>query len=165
MKRLSCILTALLIALAPAVSAFGATYVPTTTKQEILKGDIQDGHSYKVAFYTATATCDATFAAYTATNEVGTAGGYAIGSTGYTTGVSGTTAYIDDFTEESANVVTLSSATFGSPAACGIVYDDTHASDQVLFAFDISPTIQPSAEDVTLTLPTDDASNAIIRIQ
>lgn len=164
MKKKFVFLTAAMMLLFASV-AFGATYMPVTTKQEILKGDMLDSQVYKVAFYTATATCDATFTAYTATNEVGTAGGYNVGSTGFTTATSGTTAYIDDFTEETANVVTLTSATFGSAAACGIIYNDTHASDQVLIVFDISPTISPTAEDVTITFPTDDATNAIVRIQ
>lgn len=171
-------------------TAFSATYMPTTTKQEILKGDIQDGHTYKIAFFGSTQTCDATFTAWSGTNEVSnTATGYSVG-TSYTTAVSGTTAYIDDFSGEVANVITLSSATFSTNsdctaantpadcctgsgtgtcgttgATCGIIYNDTHASDQALIVFDISPAILPTAEDVTITFPTDDATNAIVRIQ
>ena len=145
-----------LLLLAFALPAFAVTYVPTTTKQEILKGLMLDSHTYKVAFYTSSATCTASFgASYTATYEVGTAGGYDIGT--FTTGTSGTAGTIEIFTGDSGSVssvtgdiITLPSLTFASPAACMVIYDDTHATDQVLVVAPISPTIQPAAEDVTI---------------
>jgi len=157
MKRLLLVLALLAFALAPALS-FGATFVPTTTKQEILKGLMLASHTYKVAWYTSSATCTASFgAAYTVTNEVGTAGGYDIGQ--FTTGTSGTAGTIEIFSGDAGavssvtgDIITFPSLTFATPAACGIIYDDTHATNQVLAVFPVSPPIQPTAEDVTLNL-------------
>lgn len=146
--------------------ALAATWMPTTTKQEILEGAINQGDTFMIAFYDSSATCDATFnssaGTYTATNEVGTAGGYSLGT--LTTAIDTTTAYVSEFSADADhdNVITLSSVTFAG-AVCGIIYDATHASDQILVGFTMT-SISPSAEDVTITFPADGASTAIVRI-
>lgn len=137
--------------------------------------------TYKIAFYTDSATYSASTAQYSATNEVNgsgySAGGWALDTLTY--GTSGSTAWMD-WADEVNNTVTFSAA-----STCAVIYDDTAANtsctgtgapwtccsgsgagtcqDAVLGVFTFT-SIQPTAGTVTVTFPTADASNAIFRI-
>jgi hypothetical protein len=176
-----CLLSSVLCLLSSAAQAACTQAISTSAKGNWLSGLFQKGDTYKIAFYQTAATWDATTAQYSATNEItGTnysAGGYALDSLAY--GTSGTT-YWMDFADEVQN-----SVTFDQASTCAVIYDDTAANtsctgagapwpccsgagagtcqDAVLGVFTFT-SVQPSAGTLTVTFPTADASNAIIRI-
>ena len=164
MKRVISLIFAIFVMVGCA--AYAATYMTLNAKEEILQGELLNASdTYKIAFYDSSSTCSASFGdSYTTTNLVGLVGGYTV-STNFTTNSLNTAAWIDDFSEESANVITLGTVTFSAASDCAIIYNDSHTTDDVLLIFDISPPIQPSSETVTLTFPTDDSDNAIIRLR
>ena len=115
----------------------------------------------KLALYTSTATLSASTSAYTATNEVASGGGYTTGgetvtiSTNPTT--SGTTAYID------ISDVPWAAATFTCRGA--ILYNTSAPSgNEAIAVLDFGSDKSPSAETLTVQMPTADSTNAIIRI-
>ena len=139
----------------------------TSFKQELLQGKhdftASTGHSFKLALFTSSATLDASTTDYSTTNEVAgtgyTAGGAAL--TNVTPTTSGTTA-LTDFSPD----VTFSSSTITANGA--LIYNTTtgggsSTTDAVCvlaFGGDKSST----NGDFTISFPTADASNAIIRI-
>jgi hypothetical protein len=134
----------------------------TSFKQELLqaKHDFTNGtgNTFKLALYTSAATLDATTTAYTVTNEASgtgySAGGAAL--TNVTPTTSGTTAFTD-FAD-----LTFSTATITARGA--LIYNDTQAGDPSVVVLDFGSDKSSSAGDFTITFPTADASNAIIRI-
>lgn len=162
MHRYIAILTAVLV-LAIGANSYAActTAFPTSAKKEFLDGIHDSADTYKIAFYTDTATYGAATTAYSATNEVSgtnyTAGGYTLDTR--TSNTSGTTAWID-FADEVASTVT-----FGSTAKCVIIYNDTEAGDPAIYVGNLASAVQPSAGTLTITFPAADATNAIVRIQ
>lgn len=133
----------------------------TSFKQELMEG-VHDftTHTFKIALYTSTATLGASTTAYTATNEASgtgySAGGQALTVTGGAVSTSGTTAYID-FSD-----VTWSSATITARGA--IIYNDTAVGDPAVAVLDFGADKTSTSGDFTVSFPTADASNAIIRI-
>ena len=131
----------------------------TVFKVNLLKGleNFNTGttYTYKIALYTASATLDAGTLAYSTDNEVS--------GTGYTAGgkvlaptvplSSGTTAYISF-----ANV-TWSPASFTTRGA--LIYNSTTGAAVAVLDFGADKT---ATNTFTVTFPTADASNAIIRI-
>lgn len=134
----------------------------TSFKQELLqaKHDFTNGtgNTFKLALYTSAATLDASTTAYTATNEASGTGYSAGGSalTNVTPTTSGTTAFTD-FAD-----LTFSTATITARGA--LIYNDTQAGDPSVVVLDFGSDKSSSAGDFTITFPTADASNAIIRI-
>ena len=134
----------------------------TSFKQELLqaKHDFTNGtgNTFKLALYTSSATLGAATTAYSATNEAsGT--GYSAGGSALTNGTptaSGTTAFTD-FAD-----LTFSTATITARGA--LIYNDTQAGDPSVVVLDFGSDKSSSAGDFTITFPTADASNAIIRI-
>jgi len=134
----------------------------TSFKQELLqaKHDFTNGtgNTFKLALYTSAATLDATTTAYTVTNEASgtgySAGGAAL--TNVTPTTSGTTAFTD------FDDLTFSTATITARGA--LIYNDTQAGDPSVVVLDFGSDKSSSAGDFTITFPTADASNAIIRI-
>ena len=134
----------------------------TSFKQELLqaKHDFTNGtgNTFKLALYTSAATLDATTTAYTVTNEASgtgySAGGAAL--TNVTPTTSGTTAFTD------FDDLTFSTATITARGA--LIYNDTQADDPSVVVLDFGSDKSSSAGDFTITFPTADASNAIIRI-
>lgn len=141
-------------------------------KQELL-GALHDfdsgGNTFKLALFTSSATLGASTTAYTAptdaaadptsTNEVSTTGtSYTSGGQELTNngvGLTGTTAFVD-FADEVFSSVTLTAA------GC-LIYNSTNANRAVMvlgFGGDKTAT----NGDFTIQFPTNDASNAIIRI-
>ena len=142
--------------------SFSGNYLCTSFKVGLLKGlhdfTASTGHVFKLALYTSSATLDASTTAYSATNEIsGTAyvaGGKAL--TNITPSSSGTTALL------SFSPVTWTLGTF--TARGGLIYDSTAAGNPAVYVIDFGLDRTCTAHDFTVTFPTADAQNAIIRI-
>ena len=131
----------------------------TVFKTNLLKGlenfNTGTSYTYKIALYTAAATLDDTTLAYSTDNEVS--------GTGYTAGgevlaptvplSSSTTAYVSF-----ANV-TWNPASFTARGA--LIYNSTTGAAVAVLDFGADKT---ATSTFTVTFPTADASNAIIRI-
>jgi len=131
----------------------------TIFKDNLLNGlenfSLSTPYVYNIALYNANANLDATTLAYTSVNEVT--------GTGYTAGgrplviippaYSGSTAYV------SFNNVTWSPASFTTRGA--LIYNSTTGAAVAVLNFGSDKT---ATNTFTVTFPTADASNAIIRI-
>ena len=132
----------------------------TSFKKELMEG-VHDftTHTFKIALYTSSATLDATTTAYSATNEVSgtnyTAGGNTLTVTGGAVSTSGTTAYID-FSD-----TTWADATITARGA--LIYNSS-ASNKAVAVLDFGADKTSTAGDFTVSFPTADASNAIVRL-
>lgn len=132
----------------------------TSFKGEVLTGTHNlNSHSLKMALYLATATYDASTTAYSVTGEVSgtnySAGGAAV--TNGTVATSGTTAYWTP----GANV-TWSTVTLATAFDAALLYN-TSASNKSIAVFTFSSQTV-TAGNFTLTMPTNDSSNALIRL-
>jgi hypothetical protein len=127
-------------------------------KQEILQGIHLAADTYKIALFTSSATWDATTTAYATTNEVVGAGYVAGGATlsGFTTGASGSTVWIDWTSDPS-----WASATITARGA--MIYNSTRSNKSVAI-LDFGADKTSTNGTFTIQLPAADASNAIIRI-
>ena len=134
----------------------------TSFKVDLLTGaqnfTASTGNTYKMALYTSSATLGATTTVYTTSSEVvGT--GYTAGGNTLTVSVSptssGTTAYFS-FSDTS-----WTSATFTCRGA--LIYNSTNANKAVA-VFDFGSDKQVVGGTFTITFPTADATNAVIRI-
>lgn len=142
----------------------------TSFKQELLTGHHAFGttvtrgstaaDSFKAALYVATATYNASTTVYSTTGEVSgtgyTAGGVAITSWN-APATSGTTAYTTPTASFAWTTVTLSTS-FDAV----LVYNDTQGDRAVSVHTFGATTV--TAGNFTLTMPTNDVSNALIRI-
>lgn len=134
----------------------------TSFKQELMEAKhnflASGGNTFKLALYTSSATLDATTTAYTATNEASGTGYTATGAalTNIDPTTSGTTAFTD-FAD-----LTFSTATITARGA--LIYNDTAAGDPSVIVLDFGADKTSTAGDFTISFPTADASNAIIRI-
>ena len=132
----------------------------TSFKKELMEG-VHDftTHIFKIALYTSSASLDATTTAYSATNEVSgtnyTAGGNTLTVTGGAVSTSGTTAYID-FSD-----TTWADATITARGA--LIYNSS-ASNKAVAVLDFGADKTSTAGDFTVSFPTADASNAIVRL-
>jgi|TARA_E500000305_G_C3874360_1_gene166661 hypothetical protein len=138
-----------------------STAMCTSFKQELLVGThnftATSGNSFKLALYTSSASLGAGTTAYTTSNEVSGTGYTAAGAalTSVTPTTSSTTA-LCDFSD-----LTFSSSTITANGA--LIYNDTQ-SDKAVCALAFGGDKTSTAGDFTITFPTADASNAIIRI-
>ena len=138
-----------------------STAMCTSFKQELLVGThnftASSGNSFKLALYTSSASLGAGTTAYTTSNEVSGTGYTAAGAalTSVTPTTSGTTAFCD-FSD-----LTFSSSTITANGA--LIYNDTQ-SDKAVCTLAFGGDKTSTAGDFTITFPTADASNAIIRI-
>jgi len=134
----------------------------TSFKKELLEGKhnflASGGNSFKLALYTSSATMGATTAAFTTTNQAAgtnyTSGGNAL--TNINPATSGTTAFAD-----------FANLTFGTATITArgcMIYNDTASNDASVAVFDFGGDKTSTAGSFTITFPTADASNAIIRI-
>ena len=138
----------------------------TSFKKELLerKHDFNatSGHTFKIALYTSSATLGASTTDYSTTNEVvGT--GYTAGGTALTNidpATSGTTAFIDfaDATWPSATITAAGALIYNTTSDGGT--STTDAVAVISFGGDKTST----NGDFVVSMPTADASNAIIRI-
>ena len=138
-----------------------STAMCTSFKQEILVGThnftASSGNTFKLALFTSSASLGAATTAFSTSNEVsGT--GYSSGGgtlTSVTPTTSGTTA-LCDFSD-----LTFSSSTITANGA--LIYNSS-ASDKAVCALAFGGDKTSASGDFTITFPTADASNAIIRI-
>ena len=138
----------------------------TSFKQELLQAKhdftASTGHDFKIALFTSSATLDASTTDYAVTNEVSgtgyTAGGAAL--TNVTPTTSGTTALtdFDDVTFSSSTITANGALIYNTTAGDGS--STTEAVCVLAFGGDKSST----NGDFTISFPSADASNAIIRI-
>ena len=136
------------------------TAVCTSFKQELLTGThnfSNGGDTFKVALYTSSANLDASTTAYTTSNEVSGTGYSAGGATltNVTPTTSGTTAFVD------FNDVSFTSSTI---TARGCLIYNSSDSNKAVAVFDFGSDQASSSSTFTITFPTADASNAIVRI-
>ena len=115
------------------------------------------GDAFKIALYTSSASLDKTTTAYSATNEVAgagyTAGGAALTSS---TPVLSTDTAVCDFADASWNNATIT-------ARGALIYNSSKANKAVC-VLDFGSDKTSTAGTFTITFPTPDASNAILRI-
>lgn len=116
------------------------------------------GNTFKIALYTSSASLGAATTAYSATNEVSGTNYSAAGNTltRVNPATSGTTAYTD-FAD-----TTWSSSTITARGA--VIYNDTASGDPSVIVLNFGADKTSTAGDFTITFPTADASDAIIRI-
>lgn len=134
----------------------------TSFKVDLLSGTQNfvsgTGNTFKMALYTSSATLGPTTTVYSATNEI-SGPGYTAGGNTLTISVSptssGTTAYLS-FAD-----TTWSSATFTCRGA--LIYNSTNANKAVA-VFDFGSDKSVVGGSFTVTFPTADATNAVIRI-
>ena len=120
------------------------------------------GHTFKLALYDSTATLNAATTDYTTTNEVTgtgyTAGGATLTCISPTSG--GTTAWAD-FADLVFSTVTLT-------ARGGLIYNTTTdggvGTTDAVAVLDFGANKTKTAADLTITFPSADASNAIVRV-
>jgi hypothetical protein len=133
----------------------------TSFKKELLEAKhnflASGGNSFKLALYTSSASLGAGTTAYTTSNEASgtnyTAAGAAL--TNINPDSSGTTGFTD-FANLTFSTVTIT-------ARGALIYNDTN-SDRGVCVLDFGGDKTATAGDFTITFPTADASNAIIRI-
>ena len=138
-----------------------STAMCTSVKKELLEAKHNflnsGGDTFKIALYTSSASLGASTTAYSTSNEVSGTGYTAAGAalTSVTPTTSGTTAFCD-FSD-----LTFSSSTITANGA--LIYNDTQ-SDKAVCTLAFGGDKTSTAGDFTITFPTADASNAIIRI-
>lgn len=148
--------------------------VCTSFKAEILLGNHQLGTTtivsrtsltapttdvVKAALYLASATINASTTAYTATGEV-TGSGYTAGGVVVTNATAPTTSGTTAYWTPSASIA-YTTVTVG-PTDCVLLYNDTQSDKAIAVYTFSSQTV--TAGTLTLTMPTNDATNALLRI-
>jgi len=135
-----------------AVHAFNATGVPAHT--------VATADTFKAALYLASATINATTTAYSATGEVsGT--GYTAGGVTVTFGTAPTSTSTTAFITPSASIV-YTTVTLSTAFDCVFIYNSTQSNKAVSVHTFGSQTI--TAGTFTLTMPTNDSTNALLRL-
>jgi len=143
--------------------AFSGNFMCTSFKVELMKGvhnfTTGTGNTFKLALYDNSASFTAATTAYTATNEVAASGTYAAGGgslTNVTPSSTGTTAFTD-FADLSFTSATITA--FGA-----LIYNDTAAGDPTVCVLDFGGAKTSTSGTFTIIFPTNDSTNAIIRI-
>ena len=133
----------------------------TSFKKELLEAthnfSASGGNSFKLALYTSSATLGATTTAFTTTGQAS--------GTNYSSGGSALT-NIAPLTSGTVGFTDFSDLTFGTATITArgcMIYNDTNA-DRNVAVFDFGGDKTSTAGSFTITFPTADASNAIIRI-
>ena len=137
----------------------------TSFKKELLEAKhnflLSGGNDFKIALYTSSATMSASTTAYSATNEISNTAGSAYSAEGASLtrvdpSSSGTTGFTD-FAD-----IAWSSATFTANGA--LIYNETTAGAPAVIVLAFGADKTATAGTFTITFPTADADNAIIRI-
>ena len=148
----------------------------TSFKAELMLGvhDFRDasGDTFKIALYLSTADIDANTTAYTATNEASgtnySAGGVALTNTGVSaTNINANTGTgFTDFSDATFGNVTVTARGAliynTTPSANGVA--NTALTNAAVCVLDFGSDKTSTDGDFTIIFPTNDASNAIIRI-
>jgi hypothetical protein len=143
--------------------AFSGNFMCTSFKVELMRA-VHDfttgtGSTFKLALYDNSASFTAATTAYTATNEVANSGTYAAGGgtlTNVTPTSSGTTAFTD-FAD-----LSFTSATITAYGA--MIYNDSAAGNPSVCILDFGGAKTSTAGTFTIIFPTNDSTNAILRI-
>ena len=143
--------------------AFSGNFMCTSFKVELMRAvhnfTTGTGNTFKLALYDNSASFTAATTAYTATNEVAASGSYSAGGgalTNVTPSSSGTTAFTD-FAD-----LSFTSATITAYGA--MIYNDSAAGDPSVCILDFGGAKTSTAGTFTIIFPTDDSTNAILRI-
>jgi hypothetical protein len=143
--------------------AFSGNFMCTSFKVELMQGvhnfTASTGNTFKLALYDNSASFTAATTAYTNTNEVANSGTYTAGGgtlTNVTPTSSGTTAFTD-FADLSFTGATITA--FGA-----LIYNDTASGNPSVVVLDFGGAKTSTAGTFTIIFPTNDATNAIIRI-
>jgi hypothetical protein len=143
--------------------AFSGNFMCTSFKVELMKGvhnfTTGTGNTFKLALYNNSASFTAATTAYTASNEVANSGSYVAGGgslTNVTPTSTGTTAFTD-FAD-----LSFTSATITAYGA--LIYNDTAAGDPSVCVLDFGGAKTSTSGTFTIIFPTNDSTNAIIRI-
>ena len=143
--------------------AFSGNFMCTSFKVELMKAvhnfTTGTGNTFKLALYDNSASFTAATTAYTATNEVANSGSYSAGGgtlTNVTPTSSGTTAFTD-FAD-----LSFTSATITAYGA--MIYNDSAAGNPSVCILDFGGAKTSTAGTFTIIFPTNDSTNAILRI-
>ena len=143
--------------------AFSGNFMCTSFKVELMKGvhnfTTGTGNTFKLALYDNSASFTAATTAYTASNEVTASGSYSAGGgslTNVTPTSTGTTAFTD-FAD-----LSFTSATITAYGA--LIYNDTAAGNPSVCVLDFGGAKTSTSGTFTIIFPTNDSTNAIIRI-
>ena len=117
------------------------------------------GNTFKLALYDNSASFTAATTAYTATNEVAASGTYSAGGGALTnvTPTSSSTTAFTDFAD-----LSFTSATITAYGA--MIYNDSAAGDPSVCILDFGGAKTSTAGTFTIIFPTNDSTNAILRI-
>lgn len=149
MANTQAVCTSFKVDLLNGIHAFGTTVARAGTTAD----------SFKAALYLTTATVNASTTAYSSTDEV-TGTGYTAGGVAVTNSTAPTSSGTTAYWTPSASIV-YSTVTIG-PTDAVLIYNDTQ-SDKAVAVFTFSSQTV-TAGTLTLTMPTNDSSNALIRI-
>jgi hypothetical protein len=143
--------------------AFSGNFMCTSFKVELMRAvhnfTTGTGNTFKLALYDNTPSFTAATTAYTATGEVSASGSYSAGGgalTNVTPTSTGTTAFTD-FAD-----LSFTSATITAYGA--MIYNDSAAGDPSVCILDFGGAKTSTAGTFTIIFPTDDSTNAILRI-
>ena len=143
--------------------AFSGNFMCTSFKVELMKAvhnfTTSTGNTFKLALYDNTAAFTAATTAYTVTNEVANSGTYAAGG-GTLTNVTPTSTSTTAFTDFAD--LSFTSATITAYGA--MIYNDTAAGDPSVCILDFGGAKTSTAGTFTIIFPTNDSTNAILRI-
>jgi len=143
--------------------AFSGNFMCTSFKVELMRAvhnfTTSTGNTFKLAMYDNSASFTAATTAYTATNEVAASGTYAAGGGALTnvTPTSTSTTAFTDFADLSFTSATITA--FGA-----MIYNDSAAGDPSVCILDFGGSKSSSAGTFTIIFPTNDSTNAILRI-
>ena len=121
---------------------------------------INTADSFKAALYLASATVNASSTAYSATGEV-TGTNYSAGGVAITSWNAPTTSGTTGYTTPTASI-TYTNVTLSTAFDCVLVYNNSQGNRAVSAHTFGSQTV--TAGTFTLTMPTNDATNALIRL-
>jgi len=138
------------------------TAMCTTFKKEILEAvhnfKNTGGSTFNLALYTSSASLGASTTAYTTSNEVS--------GTGYTAKGAALTR-VDPSNDGTTGITDFANLTFSSStitANGALIFNDSASGDPAVCALAFGGDKTSTSGDFTITFPTADASNAIIRI-
>ena len=143
--------------------AFSGNFMCTSFKVELMRAvhnfTTGTGNTFKLALYNNSASFTAATTAYTATNEVAASGSYSAGGGALTnvTPTSTSTTAFTDFADLSFTGATITA--FGA-----MIYNDSAAGDPSVCILDFGGSKSSSAGTFTIIFPTNDSTNAILRI-
>lgn len=134
--------------------------LPTSMKVDALTAVAPNGDTIKAALYLTTASIGAGTAAYTATGEVSGAG-YSAGGVTVTHATAATSSGTTAYWTPSASIA-YTSVTLATAFDCVLLYNSSQSNRAISVNTFGSQTI--TAGTFTLTMPTNDASNALVRL-